>query len=223
MRWRLLPKPKDLGHPNNHLPSRDFGHAEGAYTWEDWHEEVRRRFPVRYFLSGVVGWFARWPRVSNALYWLRTHTYNRYHLLDIRQAEPENPDGYRWGWIDRDRVLMLACFKVLRDFVELEKPWPVADYLAEVEAKGDPNGEAESLRLQHERYVETMALYNWWTRDRFAERAEWERRRDEAYKRWKAEPTDENGKAWTDIETTENDRDDEMLRRLIAIRHYLWT
>lgn len=190
--FKLLPSPKDLGHSHNYLPSREFGEAaEGTYTWEDWDAEVKQRFPVRYFLSGVVDWFRRWPRIENALYWLRTHTYNRYHILDLSRSEPENKEGYRWGWLDRDRLLMLACFKVLRDFVELEKPWPVADYIAEVEAKGDPNGELESLRSQQAKYEEVMLLYRWWTRDRFAEKAEWERH--------------------------------EMLRRLVAVRHYLWT
>lgn len=190
--------------------------------WEEEERWQRQNYPVRFHIEKAWEFVSRWPRTEHALYWLRTHTYNRYHILDLSKAEPENPDGYRWGWIDRDRLLLLACFKVLRDFVEQEKPWPVADYLAEVEAKG--NGEVEGLRRQQANYEETMALYRWWTEWRFAEYAEWESQRDAAYEAYKKEPESEAlRQAWLDLEEKEHTRDDEMLRRLLAIRHYLWT
>lgn len=156
MLFRLLPLPKDLGYPCNALLMRKFGAEPGAHTWEDWHVEVVQKFPWRWRLSKVVDWLRRWPRLSNALYWLRTHTKDRYHIVDLRQAEPENSNGYRWGWLDRDRALLLACFTVLRQFVEREEPWD----------PGPPRAEAAECEIaaiarQKATYDEVMALYSW--------------------------------------------------------------
>lgn len=214
---RLLPLPRDLGHPSNYLPSRLLDPNTTDYTWEDHQEVLIRRFPWRWRLQGVIDWFSRWPRISHALYWLRTHTYNRYHLLDLRDAEPEKPEGYRWGWIDRSNSLQLACFLTLRQFVEQEEPW-----------RPDPTGydgaALESIQAQAAAYDEIMALYRWWTVDRFVEYADWQRRSDAAHAAWKASDNDPAlAKIWLDIEATENARDDEMLLRLMAVRHHLWT
>jgi hypothetical protein len=220
---KLLPSPKDLGHPSNALPSRVFGAADGAYTWEDHHEFCRQRYPWRWRVSKALMWMNHWPRLSQAWYWIRTHTYNRYHLLDLRRAEPENPDGYRWGWIDRDRMLLIASFKILRDFVEKEKPWPVADIIAKREVDGDPNGELPSLRRQQERFSEVMALYEWWIAGRFIERAAWQKASDALQLAWKQSGAQADADAWIAHVQTENAREDEMLARLLAVRHYLWT
>ena len=67
---------------------------------------------------------SRWPRVSDIFYWIRTHTKDRYHILNLKEAEPENRDGYRWGWLDRSEVLLISSFLVLRMFVEQEGKSP---------------------------------------------------------------------------------------------------
>lgn len=168
-------------------------------------------------LSTLRYWF------KHLCYWLRTHTYNRYHILDLRRAELENPDGYRWGWTDRCYSLMLANFLVLRDFVEQEKPWSLSDYIAKLEANGDPNGELPSLRKQQADYEECMLLYRWWVKDRFDEYREFEQREVETFERFKKTGDESDREAWFAADLAKEKRNNEMLHRLIALRGYLWT
>lgn len=164
-------------------------------------------------------WLSSWPRLSNAVYWLRTHTYNRYHIVDIREAEPENPDGYRWGWLDRDHVLLLAAFTVLRQFVEREKPCDGGQ-----PREGAEQWEVDAIARQKANHDEIMALYRWWTVERFAEYAAWEKARDSAYDTYCASREDEAlREVWMALENAEHARDDEMLHRLVAVRHAMWT
>ena len=89
--------------------------------------------------------------IGRAVYWLRTHTVDRYHLVDIRN--PRN--GYTWGWIDRSDAMLFAAFAVLVDFVEKEYPGYVDwEYTDEMRAQRD----------------EILALHRWWTKDRADER-----------------------------------------------------
>jgi hypothetical protein len=123
------------------------------------------------------------------LYWLRTHTIHRYHMIDIRS--PGN--GYAWGWIDRSDAFLYANFAILVDFVEKEYPGLVKwDYDLDIESKRD----------------EFIALYIWWTK---------ERRREHDHV--SSLPDVERLPA---VEALDR-KDDEMLGRLIKVRHYLWT
>jgi hypothetical protein len=162
---------------------------------------------------------SRWPRLSRISYWLRTHTYNRYHLIDIRDAEPENPNGYRWGWLDRNHVLLLTAFTVLRQFVEREKPYDGGQ-----PREGAEQWEIDAITRQKASHDEIMALYRWWTVERFAEYGAWEKARDVAYDAYCSNRNNEAlCTAWIALENSEHARDDEMLHRLVAIRHAMWT
>lgn len=81
--------------------------------------------------------------IEEFLYWFRTHTYNRYHIIDLRTK-----DIYKWGWIDQDNRMFIACFKCLEDFVEKEKPFEQTDYEWSDEARQEKK--------------EIQELYNWW-------------------------------------------------------------
>lgn len=83
----------------------------------------------------------------NFFYWLRSHTINQYHLVDCRSKR----NDYTWGWIDRDRLMLFACFQILVDFIEKELPNSNTDY---------------SLGGWKEAKEEMEALYKWWTVDR---------------------------------------------------------
>jgi hypothetical protein len=77
-------------------------------------------------------------------YWLRTHTVDKYHLIDIRNAR----NGYAWGWIDRSDAFLFANFAILVAFVEKEFPGCVDwDYDDDIKALA----------------AEIKALYEWWT------------------------------------------------------------
>ncbi len=133
------------------LPSKFFdGEDNFKYSWEDFDADMRKYHPIRYFLSETL---SRWLRVSISMriehwwYWLRTHTYNRYHILDLRAPE----HGYCWGWTDVDRKMVIANFKFLCEFVEKEEPFENIDW------EDNPTHSAVAK--------EFMELYRWWNED----------------------------------------------------------
>lgn len=77
-------------------------------------KKLNHKQKVKRILFCVYQWFNF--TIKNFFYWIRTHTYNKYHIINIKAPE----HGYKWGWIDRDNMLFLACFKILCDFVEKE-------------------------------------------------------------------------------------------------------
>lgn len=220
---KLLPSPKELGFSSNHaLQSELF--TEGATdTWEAYRRQCKKLHPVKYALSEAVEWLQRWPRVKDVFYWLRTHTYNRYHILDLREAEPENKDGYKWGWTDGTHALPLAAFLVLRKFVEEERPWNCSERIKKLEVDGDENGELLHLYNQQKDYEEIMSLYNWWVKDRLEENERFEKNINDYYNNWKKDPTEDNKQKWFHAEDARNRREEEQLIRLVKIRNCLWT
>lgn len=182
------------------LPSRDFGCRPGAYTWEDWREDMKYKCPVRYFFWEVaaIEFHVRIVRpIKDAWYWVRTHTYRRYHMLDMRS--PKN--DYAWGWHDRGPLILYAAFNLLKQYVETEKPFETINW----EWNEDHRVVGAEIRV----------LYDWWTSGRAQEHlAVDDEYKDTISKRWSS---------WGEAEQHLNERDDEMLLRLIKIRHYLWT
>jgi hypothetical protein len=142
------------------------------------------------------------------LYWLRCHTFTRYHVIDI-----SGQDGYRWGWIDRDHAMFLACFKLLVEYVELERPFDVIDW------DSDPDHQHAAREIRE--------LYDWWK----AGRAEEHRRVDEFFDEHRRDDgsvmggwdSKENGEHWHRMYTALDTKDDEQLLRLMKIRRSLWT
>lgn len=211
MKLKLLPTPKELGQPMNSLPSKEFGGTGGDYTWEDYDLEVRTKFPVRYWLNealeNIIFFLTTWHRLSHIWYWIRTHTYNRYHIIDIRKAEPEKKDGYKWGWIDRSEALTLVMFTVLREFVEKElRKFKCAD-------------------LEQDYNQEILALYKWWTVDRLVELEHWEAESTKYYERWKkSKRNDEEARTkWLEFDGKPYEKENEMLLRLIKVKNHMWT
>lgn len=96
--------------------------------------------------------------LSDAWYWIRTHTYNRYHIVNCK--DPSN--GYEWGWRDRDQLILLASFKIFKDFVEQEYPSNI-DW--------DYNDEYRAAKAELE------YLYKWWTEIRPSQIKDWKPRR----------------------------------------------
>lgn len=105
----------------------------------------------RLWLHDGPSWLWRNNKIVNAIsdawYWFRSNTYNRYHIVDCRNKA----NGYKWGWKDRDQLLLFACFNILKDFVEKEYPGYV-DW---------EHGEDISWAKQ-----EMLELYIWWTQKR---------------------------------------------------------
>lgn len=84
--------------------------------------------------------------VGDVYYWLRCHLWTRYHVVSAREP------GYAYGWKDVDLRMLNACFNLLQDFVEGEKPFDRCDY------------ESSPERLVVKSEIED--LYNWWLEER---------------------------------------------------------
>jgi len=169
-------------------------------------------------------WRAAWNWTP--LYWLRCHTFTKYHMIDCRN-DYYDPSPYKWGWYDRCGILLLANFNILVDFMENERPGDIIDWYATPEHAAA--------------WEEINRLYNWWKHERKAEHKacfeilkdvdlSWERM-------WEPHETDPrlvslkplegDDKAKMDAYSAESDRldakDQEMLHRLIEVRMSLWT
>jgi hypothetical protein len=223
-KWFILPSPKDLGMTDHDaLPMRGFGNPTGGPTWEDWEEKVKKMRPFRFWLvETFTPWITRTYRrlVKNPIYWLKCHLLSKYkyHILDLRQPKEDGKLAYRYGWIDCDTQIVLALFNILNKFVANELPrWYVP---SEEEIQTDA-----SLLDQRRRYLEIRAIHYWWN----VERKRQEKAQNEILHSWhvahKAESPDIH-QLWDKlkkIEKANEDKEEEMLNRLIKIRHNLWS
>ena len=146
--------------------------------------------------------------ISQAWYWLRTHTWNRYHIIDCRS--PHN--DYKWGWCDRDYLMLCACFNILKDFVERELPHSYTDY-------------SQSGAWQDSR-TEILALYEWWMKGRATEHAD---AHGEAARLGLGDLS-KLAQGWTsEMQVCGrrllafDARDDQMLARLVKVRGFMWS
>ena len=184
-----------------------------------------------------------WPfrHISKALYWLRAHTYNRYHMLDMRSKE----NDYTWGWHDRSSLILFANMALLRDFIEKEHAfdchvcWDSAD---EVKAKGqeDLYGMEENYDAHAAAKKEMLEIYEWWTKGRPAAH----KKEDELLTAAYSDPlilTPIPGKPLCKVDFVETPelralrnqchemelelekKDKEMMHRLIEVSPYMWT
>lgn len=224
--WEDLkpPSPKALGRaPYNALPSRDFmDEGDTGYTWEDWHEEVSKKYPVRYFITDTLPFFFRvkWRYVTEAVYWLKCKTLPsyRFHLLDLRNPGPGIE--YTYGFRDKPEVMLWACFALLREYIEKEEPEDPREGFAPEELESEP------LKSQVASYVEAKALYDWWMVTRLKEEKAVDLLYEHYSKRKKEVGRDASEldcKAWLEAEALRDRRAQEMLLRLVAIRESLWT
>jgi|ERR1035441_10060878 hypothetical protein len=127
-------------------------------------------------------------------------------------------------WCDKDYVLLYACFQILVDFIEKEKPQTIVDY------KHD--------RGQRKQWKELQTLYHYWKRDRPRLEKESLRALMKAGLKMENKPSPKAGVASHEVHISIKDKkahrlhdrlhgklhrlDDEMLQRLINIRKHLW-
>lgn len=225
-KWKVLPSPIKLGmSDSNALGSRHFGAQPGQATWDDWEEKVKVMYPVRYFLvEELVPWFnLQWRKyVTDPIYWFKCHFMksHKYHILSLRQ--PANKEfgfpAYKYGWIDSDTKMTYALFNILNIYVKDEMPHQYCP--SEEEVIAEPH-------LQHQRnaWLETKAIHYWWN----VERLRQQKAHDELLHRWsEARKVDapETQQLWDEMKETEKaleDKEEEMIIRLIKIRRSLWT
>ena len=205
------------------LPLRAFSPHTKEKTWEDWREQAKKKHPFRFWLHETL---PHWFRVRITMniehwwYWLRTHTYNRYHILDLRS---DAGIIYRWGWVEVDAAMMIACFNLLRSFVEKQDGLA---YLKWEDASWYSNASQDEKDMHDRQRTELLdikSLYDWWMVGRQKEHEEV----DASYE------LDSGGiklaigspklRAYGDAMRELDDKDDEMLSRLVKYRRHLWT
>ena len=225
--WKIfrLPSPKELGWSDtNALPIVLFRNPnQNNPTWEDWEEKMRKEYPVRYFLAETLPfWFSIKikRKVKDAIYFVTSHIVpsRRYHMLDLRQPKKKGKYSYRWGWIDSDSRMLYAMFNILNTFVKEEFPNMYCPSEEEVRA----NPYMMSQRLH---YLEIKAIHYWWNVERERQLAA----HSKLLKEWSdakhAHSANEH-QLWDDLqklETANDEKEDEMIGRLMKIRRSLWT
>jgi hypothetical protein len=178
--------------------------------------------------------------VGRFLYWLKTHTYNRYHMLDIRNKK----NGYSWGWLDRSEGILFANMAILVDFVEKEKAFEShVDWLSAQEAGesgGDDDPCGDSCRNSHAAAKkEMLEIYNWWKDGRKAEHDAYDALLDKAYNspmtfesigdgwsRMLKSPTQEEIQLQDQAQEMDDNltqKDKDMMIRLINVSDFMWT
>lgn len=159
--------------------------------------------------------------VMGLYHWIRCHVWNRYHVINI-----SGEDDYSWGWMDRDHIMIMACFKILKMFVEQEDPKIGLRSLDDYRYEGD-ECMLESLKAQLEREAEVRALYIWWTETRPKEHAECATLLndfDVSFTKKGIKVSDEKkSHGWFERTQELDKKDEEMLIRLMKVRRNLWT
>lgn len=155
----------------------------------------------------------------NILSWIRLRTTNRQHVLNL---------GLKPGWYDIDMKLIHANFELLKQYVEIEKPFEMIDWNSD-------GGHKHAAR-------EIRELYTWWLYIRpYREEKEpcfQHKGLDMDFVKSPGSKTTqivwlgtkEEQEDWTraleqqsELELKWMEEDTANLKRLIDIRKYLWT
>ncbi len=202
------------------LPMRRFTPTV-EFTWEDWEARMRSQYPIRYFLCETVPRYFgyKWHCLDQWLYWLKSVTYKKRHLLDLRQPK-DSPlaHSYRYGWCDIVNRMPYAMFNMLIDYVEKELGGPeeTQKFIDELKSREGPPHQIHTME-------EALRIYKWWKVDRIAKL----KAQDDIYTEWYLKIHSSEGKVLFDKmheeeEAFENELDD-MLKAMVDIRRGLWT
>lgn len=145
------------------LPIKGFSNT-GDYCWEDWREDAKKQYPIRYYLSETLPlWFASKIvcSIKTLIYYIKSHTWKKFHYIDIRNYE------YKWGYVDADYQILYACFTILTKFVERGKPERQISYIKEYLVKNETlHCSINDYKNKLLAYEEILILYKWWNIER---------------------------------------------------------
>lgn len=102
------------------LPLRSItGTLVTEFSWEDWHDEMKKEYPIRYFLLNRIPHYLtvhiKMP-IDDFIYYIKCHSLKEYkfHLLDLRNNE------YKFGYQDQDTKLLYASFAILNEYAKAQ-------------------------------------------------------------------------------------------------------
>lgn len=156
-----LPTPKELGKAEyNALPMEGFGAKLGDFTWEIYYSEMKKDYPIKYFIyETFTTWFRRkiTKPISDFKYHIVSHTIRKYHLLDLRNKE----NDYEFGWIDADQKMLFALMKIMEDFI-IEQDTPKRLIWLKEELVKDPGCKEFNWANSINFCEELMSMQTWW-------------------------------------------------------------
>ena len=232
-----LPGPKALGMSDNDyaMPSRLFPNNPTETTWEDYEEKLAQLYPVRFFLAYTLTTFFQdlWRDVTrpfkNAYWYVRHHTIDCYHWLDLRQPKGRwGGWGYNYGYCEVGQQIEYAIVNIFVRFVEDALTYSYFVPSEEEAAKDndqDLDHQYTGFKRQLDDYKEMMAIYQWITKERCAEQQE----HDDKLTQWSdaRQVFAANERVlWEELQALEERNDaklEEMLARILKIRNRMWT
>ncbi len=201
-----LPTPKEIGKSKyNSLPMEEFGAKPEDYTWEKYYAEMKKDYPIRYFIYETLAFWISCKiikPISDFKYYIVSHTIRKYHILDLRSK----PDNYKFGWCDADHKMLLALMKITEDFIveqdtESRLIWLKEELAKDTECK--ENSWKESIIFCED----LLSIQSWWRSIRPME-----------YEKSFSGP--EFGLKYDEY-LRENDN--AVMKKLIDMRHRMWT
>jgi hypothetical protein len=214
--------------------------------WEDFKKELRENAPIVYFWREKIRPFFKYRafrRIKDAK-WAFKHRFVPRHQYNI--VRTQLPPGY----YDVDMRMMYACFALLVDYVEIEMSWGSKKYrdrekgLENLDATINHNANLPDNHdiwdrmPDHQEHAarEAKELYLWWEKYKDDDDSEYEgcpvsveNGLEILSEQWRKDHPVEytEWQIWADNAHVETERKkaeaDEMLMRLIKIRHSLWT
>lgn len=159
----------------------------------------------------VVDWF--WRSILDARYWMRSrfHPKYRYHVVKT---------GLTPGYYDEDILILHSCMVLLERFIT----WHGGEQKLEeftkelLEKPGVWGCDVDSMSPQVVNQTEALAIYHWWKHERSSD----EKRMEELWDTVPEGPGIKKYKNINDLEEKMLVDEQEMLHRLIEIRHSLW-
>lgn len=224
--WKLpTPTQLGMGESDNAMGMRNFS-SPGDPTWEDYEEKLEELYPVKFFFAHKLPIFFQrtiWWNItrpfSKAYYWIVSHIVpsRRFHMLDLRQPKNAN-QAYRYGYCDPCEKITLAMMNILVEFVEKDLP---NKYLhTEEEVKAEPHWETH-----RKSYLTAQEVYHYWKVQRNIDLDE----EKALLTRWinaRGVQNPNADKYMSELEIKENynaAKLDEMLRKIIDIRGFMWS
>jgi hypothetical protein len=182
------------------LPMK-FCSKPGDFCWEDWKEQAKKEYPVRYFLSETIPHvFAVKVKIPAEMFYYKWYSklIKKQHLLDLRQFFDNE---YEYGYISGDKKILYACFNTIVYYVEKECGGRRA-FLEEIDFQ-----ESQQDKTYAEALKQILEIYDWWTIDR-------------PRRKWQIYKTEDSFDPQLESELEE--KEDEMLKKILLVRKFLW-
>jgi hypothetical protein len=216
-----LPTPVDLGwSSSNALPMRSFHPDVLGWTWEDYHSQMKSKYPVRYFifetLRRFVSTYLLHP-LKNTKWYFIERWFKKNHMLDLRQVSwVPGCDEYDWGYLDPRTEMLFACMNSLDRFVKEAHARSHLDWLeSQLATIPDTSPEKQVLEDNIMLYREALEIHKWWNVDRKTKFVKFSDEDDYS--------TDVGKRAVFDRWEKFEQEEDEMMIRLMRIRRGLWS